>query len=67
MKATQQQYETAAALYDDDGSVTDLYTYAESLGIDEWSECIQCDAITPDTHDDACFICGSSKAKGEIK
>jgi hypothetical protein len=63
MKATQEQYEKAAELYDNDGSVTDLYDYAEKLGIDEWSECVHCDAITPDCHDDACFICGSSKVK----
>jgi hypothetical protein len=40
MKATQEQYEKAAELYDNDGSVTDLYDYAEKLGIDEWSECV---------------------------
>ena len=60
MKATQQQYEEAVKLYDE-GSIGDVYAYAEKLGIDEWSECVLCDAITPDCHDGACFVCGSPK------
>ena len=60
MKATQQQYEEAVKLYDE-GSTGDVYAYAEKLGIDEWSECVLCDAITPDCHDGACFVCGSPK------
>lgn len=60
MKATQQQYEEAVKLYEE-GGVTDVYAYAEKLGIDEWSECVLCDAITPDCHDGACFVCGSPK------
>ena len=62
MKATQQQYEEAVKLYEE-GGVTDVYAYAEKLGIDEWSECVHCDAVTPDCHDGACFVCGSPKRK----
>ena len=60
MNATQQQYEEAVKLYEE-GSSGDVYAYAEKLGIDEWSECVLCDAITPDCHDGACFVCGSPK------
>jgi hypothetical protein len=60
MKATQQQYDKAVRLYEE-GGVTDVYAYAEKLGIDEWSECAPCDAFTPDCHDGACFVCGSPK------
>lgn len=66
MKATQQQYEEAVRLYEE-GSCGDVYAYAEKLGIDEWSECVLCDAITPDCHDGACFVCGSPKKKYKIQ
>lgn len=65
MKATQQQYEEAVRLYEE-GSCGDVYDYANKLGIDEWSECVLCDAVTPDCHDGACFVCGSPKKKQRV-
>lgn len=65
MKATQQQYEEAVKLYDNQGTLA-VFGYALDQGIDEWSECVFCEEETPDCHDGTCLVCGSQK-KGEIK
>jgi len=60
MKATQQQYDEAVTIYEKHGQ-SGVYDYAHKLGVDEWSECVPCDAITPDCRDGACFVCGCAK------
>lgn len=60
MKATNKQYEKAVKLYSD-GGASDVYDYANKLGINEWSICVLCDVQTPDCEDGACLVCGSNK------
>ena len=65
MKANQQQYDIALAIYEKSKEpVTSVFEYAEAIGVDEWSECEDCDTNTPDCQvdkDTICLVCGSIK------
>lgn len=65
MKANQQEYDIALAIYERSKEpVASVLEYANKLGIDEWSECNACDINTPDCQantDTICLVCGSIK------
>jgi hypothetical protein len=61
MKATQEQYDEAVKAYETNGQ-SGVYDYANKRGIDEWSYCSPCEALTPDCHDFSCLVCGSPKS-----
>lgn len=58
MRATQEQYEKAVELYETEG-LRAVYTFAESIGIDEFGECAECDDEVPLCEDGCCLVCGS--------
>jgi hypothetical protein len=60
MKATEEQYEECVTIYQHDGA-SGVYRFAESNGIDEWSECYACETDTPDMDDGSCLVCGTFK------
>jgi hypothetical protein len=60
MKATIKQQKRAVRLYEKTGPSA-VYDYANELGIDEWSECSQCEAETPDVKNGSCLLCGHPK------
>jgi hypothetical protein len=62
MKATSKQYKKAEKIYEK-GGASEVYDYAEEIGIDEWSTCFACETDTPDCKDDTCLVCGSAKEK----
>jgi len=60
VKASQEDYEIAVQIYDKRG-LTGVIDFANAKGITSFSYCDPCDYITPDTHDNACLVCGSLK------
>jgi hypothetical protein len=60
MKATEQQYEECITIYQMDGA-SGVYRYADSHGIDSWSNCYACETDTPDMEDGSCLVCGIFK------
>lgn len=62
MKANEDQYKKAYKIYQKSKHpMTEVFAFADSLGIDEWSVCSACETNTPDCEDGSCLVCATFK------
>ena len=59
MKANKNQYLASVEIYNKNGK-SGVIDYANSIGIDEYGFCSECEDDTPLCDDGSCFVCGSS-------
>lgn len=66
MKATQAQYDVAVTIYENSKEpVSNIFTFAEWIGVNEFSVCEPCELATPDAETEdgttICLVCGSAR------